>query len=168
MALGDFSAAEAHLRRALDAATHTRARVTIRLNLAETLLARDRTLDAAEQGRTAEQEAIRAGLVSKLPEVYRILGRIASADHEPDAFVLFERALELIRERGLPSVEEAMTLQAYAEHEARNGVHEVARSLRQEAVERFEALGISHMRQAWADVFAPAPGPLTPRPSDDL
>jgi tetratricopeptide (TPR) repeat protein len=157
MALGDFPAAEAHLRAALEAATTSRARVTIRLNLAEALLAQRRILDAAEQARTAEQEAIRAGLVPKLPEVYRLLGRIASADGEPDAFVLFERALELVRERALPPLEEAMTLQAYAEHEDRRGAADVASALRQEAGRRFEALGISHMRQAWADVFAPAP-----------
>jgi len=157
MALGDFSAAEAHLRAALEAASGSRARITIRLNLAEALLAQRRILDAAEQARTAEQEAIRAGLVPKLPEVYRVLGRIASADGEPDAFVLFERALELVRERALPPLEEAMTLQAYAEHEERSGAPDVASALRRDAARRFEALGISHMRHAWADVFAPAP-----------
>jgi tetratricopeptide (TPR) repeat protein len=157
MAESDFPTAEAHLRAALESASGSRARVTIRLNLAEALLAQRRTLDAAEQARTAEQEAIRAGLVPKLPEVYRVLGRIASADGEPDAFVLFERALEIVRERALPPLEEAMTLQAYAEHEERRGASDVASALRQGAAQRFEALGISHMRQAWADVFAPAP-----------
>jgi tetratricopeptide (TPR) repeat protein len=155
MALGDFPTAEAHLRAALEAATASRARVTIRLNLAEALLAQRRTLDAADQARTAEQEAIRAGLVPKLPEVYRVLGRIASAEGEPDAFVLFERALELVRERALPPLEEAMTLQAYADHEERSGDPGAATKLREDAARGFEALGISHMRQAWADVFGP-------------
>jgi hypothetical protein len=130
------------------------------LNLAEALLAQGRILDAAEQARIAEQEAILGGLAPKLPEVYRLLGRIASADREPDAFVLFERALELVRERSFPPIEEAMTLQAYAEHEARSGRDDVAQDLRREAEARFEALGISHMRHPWADVFALSPDPI--------
>jgi tetratricopeptide (TPR) repeat protein len=157
MATGQFAAAEAHLRSALGATSSSRARVTIRLNLSEALLAQNRILEAAEQARIAEQEAILGGLTPKLPEVYRLLGRIASADREPDAFVLFERALELVRERALPPIEEAMTLQAYAEHEARSGRDDVAEDLRRDAEARFEALGISHMRRPWADVFAPSP-----------
>lgn len=155
MARGDFAAAETHLREALASTPHARARVTIRLNLAETLLARGRTLDAAEMAREAEREAIRAGLLPKLPEVYRLLGRVASADGEPDAFVLFERALTLIRERGLPPLEEAQTLQAYAEAEARIGNHDTAAELRRQALDRFERLGIVHLRSTWADVYGP-------------
>jgi len=167
MALGDFPSAEARLRSALGAAVATRARVTIRLNLAEALLAQGRTLDASEQARNAEQEALSGGLTPKLPEVYRLLGRIASAEGEPDAFVLFERALALVRECALPPLEEAMTFQAYAEHEERNGADDVARTLRRHAEERFRALGIAHMRQAWADVFAPTKDSLPP-PSSTL
>jgi tetratricopeptide (TPR) repeat protein len=154
MAQGSFADAEARLRAALDSTTGARARVTIRLNLAEALLAQGRPLDAAEHAREAEREAIRAGAVPKLPEVYRSLGRIASSEGNPDAFVLFERALEIIRERGLPALEEAVTLQAYAEAEARRGDPEAARQLHEKALERFTALGMSRMRQTWADVFA--------------
>jgi tetratricopeptide (TPR) repeat protein len=154
MAQGSFADAEARLRAALDSTTGARARVTIRLNLAEALLAQGRPLDAAEHAREAEREAIRAGAVPKLPEVYRSLGRIASSEGNPDAFVLFERALEIIRERGLPALEEAVTLQAYAEAEARRGDPETARQLHEKALERFTALGMSRMRQTWADVFA--------------
>jgi hypothetical protein len=132
------------------------------LNLAEALLAQRRLLDAADEARFAEQEAIRGGLAPKLPEVYRLLGRIASEDGEPDAFVLFERALELVRDRALPPLEEAMTLQAYAAHEARRGDDDVARALREEAEARFEALGISYMRHPWADVFGSAPDASRP------
>ncbi len=155
MARGDFAEAETHLRRALASTRQTRARVTIQLNLAEALLARGRTLDAAEVAREAEREAIRAGLLPKLPEVYRLLGRIASADGDPDAFVLFERALTLIRERGLPPLEEAQTLQAYAEAEARLGDQDAAADLRGQALERFQRLGIVHLRSTWADVYGP-------------
>ncbi|MEQ1854976.1 MAG: tetratricopeptide repeat protein [Longimicrobiales bacterium] len=156
MARGDFAEAEQHLRSALASTFGARARVTIRLNLAETLLAQSRALDAAEQARDAEREAIVAGLVPKLPEVYRLLGRIASADGDVDAFVLFERALALIRERGLPALEEAQTLQAYAEAEARRGDASAASELRRQALDRFEALGINHLRTDWADVYGPS------------
>ena len=160
MARGAFADAERHLKDALRGATGARVRVGFRLNLSETLLARGRALDAAEQAREAEREAIRAALVPKLPEAYRLLGRIASAADNADAFVLFERALDIIRDRSLPVLEEALTLQAYAECEARRGETDAARQLHEDAVERFHALGMVHMRQPWADVYAPyPPGP---------
>ena len=157
MARGAFAEAETHLRGALDVAVNARARVTIRLNLAETLLAQGLMLDAAEHAREAEREAILAGLVPKLPEVYRLLGRVASAEGDPDALVFFERALEIIRERALPVLEEAQTLQVYAEAEARRGEEDAARELRGTAQDRFRSLGITYMRQTWADVFSPDP-----------
>jgi tetratricopeptide (TPR) repeat protein len=153
MAESSFEEAEEHLHDALAAANGARARVTIRLNLAEALLAQRRMLDAAEHAREAELDAIRAGLVTKLPEVYRLLGRIASLAGNPDAFVLFERALDLIRDRALPSVEEALTLQAYAAAEERRGEGEAARELRGRAEQLFDELGITGMRSTWADVF---------------
>lgn len=155
MARGAFANAEAHLKNALSKATSARLRVSFGLNLAETLLAQGRALDAAEQAREAEHEAVRARLVPKLPEVYRLLGRIASAEGNADAFVFFERALDIVRERALPVLEEALTLQAYADCEARRGEADTARQLHQAAVERFTALEIAHMRQPWADVYAP-------------
>jgi len=153
MAAGAYADAEAHFRAALRSAEGARTRITIGLNLAECLLAQGRSLDAAESARESEREAIRAGLTPKLPEVYRLLGRIAAAEGDPDAFVFFERALELIHERGLPSLEEAQTLQAYAACEARRGDEGVARQLLQRARDMFNGLGVTHMRQAWADVF---------------
>lgn len=156
MAEGSYEEAEEHFRTAIEAATHARARITMRLNLAESFLARGRTLEAAEQARESEGEAIRARVITKLPEVYRMLGRIASAEGNPDAFVLFERALELVRERELPVLEEALTVQAYAEAEAGRGEDDTARHLREEARERFAELGMTTERQRWADVFGPA------------
>jgi len=127
----------------------------MRANLAESFLARGYVLEAATSAREAEREAIRSRAFARLPEVYRLLGRIRAADEDPDAFVFFERALELVRDRGLPALEEALTLQAYAESEAQRGEAEVAEELRQLAQERFAALGITGERQRWADVFGP-------------
>jgi tetratricopeptide (TPR) repeat protein len=159
MARGALADAETHLSNALARAPSGRARIGIRLNLVEALLAQKRVLEAAEQAREAEREVIRSGLVSKLPEVYRLLGRISSADGNGDAFVFFERALEIIRDRALPVLEEALTLQAYAECEARRGEEDAARQLHERAVEQFQVLGMTHMRQPWADVYAPMQGP---------
>lgn len=156
MARGDYRAAEWCFRAALDAAANARARIVIRLNLAESCLAQDRMLDAAEQAREAEREAIGERVVPKLPEVYRLLGRIASAEDNPDAFVFFERALDILNERKLPVVEHALTLQAYAESEAHRGETQAAEQLRTRARELFAVAGIAQERQRWADVFGPA------------
>lgn len=155
MAGGAYEEAEEHFRIAVRSVDLPRARVTMRLNLAECFLARGRSLDAAEQAREAEREAISAKVVSKLPEVYRLLGRIAAAEGNADAFVLFERALEIIGERQLPPLEKALTLQAYAEVEEGRGEGDGARAMRDKARAIFAALGITHERQRWVDVFGP-------------
>ncbi len=157
MASGAFSEGERHFRAGLSAATDARVRVPVRLNLAEALLAQDRTLEATEEAREAEREALAQGIVTRLPEVYRILGRIVSAQDNPEAFVFFERALEIVRERSLPALEEALTLQAYAESEARRGEEDSARDLRERTAQRYRALGMSHKRHSWSDFYGPGP-----------
>lgn len=169
MAVGDFEAAEEHLRRAVEASRGARAEITIRLNLAETLFAMGRTLDAAEEARRAERMAITSTVPQKLPEVYRLLGRIAASEDVPDAFVLFERALEIIAEHGLPTVERAQTLQAYAEAEGRVGDPETAGRLLAEADRLYGELGIDRRRRPWADRFdreAAPPEPQDPESQD--
>jgi tetratricopeptide (TPR) repeat protein len=141
-ARGDFGTAERHLRAALGVAVGTRARVTIRLNLAEALLQGGRALDAAEEARRAEREAIAGRTVGELPEVYRILGRVAAGEGNQDAFVFFERALELIEARDLPRIQRARTLEAYGEVERSVGDQERAEALLQEAELLYERLGV--------------------------
>ena len=153
MAEGDFAAAVEHFQRALDHADGTRARVTIGVNLAEALLAQRRTLDAAEAARRAEREAITVGFLPMLPEIYRLLGRVVAANGEPDAFVLFERALQIVQDHGLSKLEEALTLQSYAELERETGDAAAAEALQERAAECFRALGISARRKQWADVM---------------
>ena len=153
MVQGEFAEAERCLRAAIDASTGAGAEVTIRLNLAETLLADDRPLEAAEEARRAEREALVARLPQKLPEVYRILGRIAASEGNPDAFVLFERALEIIATQHLPELEEAVTLQAYAYAVARSGEVETSADLQARADELYRKLKISHRRSEWSDHY---------------
>lgn len=141
-AMGSFIDAERHLRDALDVAYGSRARVTIRLNLADVLLRAGRRLDAVEQARRAEREAIVGHAFGELPEVYRLLGRAASEEGNPDAFVLFERALALVDERGLPVIERARTLEAYARAERHGGQGESADRLLDEARSLYTKLGV--------------------------
>ena len=153
MARGDFAAAQHRFGLAIDASTSARAAVIIRLNLAEAMLAAGRHLDAAEEVRRAEQDALIAGLHQKLPEVYRLLGRIAMAEGNPDSFVLFERALDLIAARKLPELERALTLQAYADAERALGSETSADDLNAQADAIYARLGIERRRSEWADAF---------------
>ena len=125
-------------------------------NLGEALFALGRTLEAAEEVREAEREALAAGVTTKLPEVYRLLGRIAYARGNGEGFVLFERALEVSRERHLPPLEEALTLDAYASSLRRPEDSGRADELRSRAAEIFRRLGIAGSREQWADSFGVA------------
>jgi tetratricopeptide (TPR) repeat protein len=157
MARGDIDGALDHYRTALSAASGARVAATIRLNLAEALLADGRRLDAGEEARRAERAAISGRVIDRLPEVYRLLGRIAAGEGNPDAFVLFERSLELIGRAGVPLIERARTLQAYAEAEETVGDAERAARLRSEAEEAYQTLEIHHPRSPWVDRHGPAP-----------
>ncbi|MEX0837498.1 MAG: tetratricopeptide repeat protein [Gemmatimonadota bacterium] len=145
--------AERHFVDALQAANGLWARSTIRLNLAESHLARDRLLDAAEHARDAERDAIVGSLTAKLPEVYRMLGRIAAANRNPDGFVLFERSLELSGSASALTFERAQTLQAYAMAEQALDHPESASPLWIRAIEAYRSLGINGVRRPWADCF---------------
>ncbi len=138
IARGDPAAAENSFRRAL-AAMKTPApdavRVAVRANLAEALLLRGNTLEAGMVAREAEEEAIRGGHVSRLPEVYRVLARVVAARGEEEAFVLVERALEIIGESGLPPLQEALTLRTWADLREAQGEHDLAEQARARARE---------------------------------
>jgi tetratricopeptide (TPR) repeat protein len=153
MARGDSGAAIEHFRWAVAIAGGARASVTVRLNLAEALLASGRSLEAAQEARHAEREAIIARIPQKLPGVYRLLGRVAVAEGDPDAFVLFERALEIINERELTPLERAITLQAYSQAERHVGERETSERLREMADQIYEELGIEHRRSQFADHY---------------
>jgi tetratricopeptide (TPR) repeat protein len=157
MARGDHAEAERLLRDALLATRDSRSAVQIRLNLAEALMAQGRLLDAAEEAREAERTALASGMAGKLPEVYRLLGRVAAERGLTDAFVFFEHALELIRARELPALEEALTLLAYADARARIDDDEEVEAMRARARDLLRDLGIEGTRATWADVFATGP-----------
>ncbi len=157
---GEFRKAEEHFRASLGHAQGAAVRVTVRLNLAESFLAQGRTVAAAEIAREAERDALVGSVEVKLAEVYRVLGRVAGARQNASAFVLFERSLELCRDRGLPELEKAMTLQAYADVEGRLGNAPSERELRRNAQELYASLGIVGSRHEWCDVFGEGHEPV--------
>jgi tetratricopeptide (TPR) repeat protein len=127
LARGDLPLAEAHFRRALEGPGPPLSRVGVLVNLAETLLRSGRGLDAGAVARQAELEALAGGAPGRLPEIYRLLARVAREREEPGAHVFLERALELARARSLPVREEAKTLRAWAELLREEGDEERAR-----------------------------------------
>ena len=158
MAQEDPDLAERSFLEGLQAAGTPRASATIRLNLAECHLSRGRTLDAAEQARAAERDAIVGNAWDKLPEVYRMLGRAAAASDNPDAFVFFERSLELTGEATSLLLERAQTLQAYGEAERALDQARTAAQLWTAARDAYARLEVAGFRRPWADCFdAPFP-----------
>ena len=164
---GEFELAERRFRAGLDSSDAPAARVTIGLNLGEALLAQGRLLDAIEAIREAEREALVGSAWSKLPEVYRLLGRVLAAAGNPDAFVLFERALEIGHDRPGPVLERALTLQAYAAAERQRGERNTSEELMSQARELYQTLGIQHVRHPWTDVYAGPAGPGSSNGSSD-
>jgi tetratricopeptide (TPR) repeat protein len=73
----------------------------------------------------------------------RLLAQVAKARGEAEAFVLLEQALALIRERGLPPYEEALTREAYGDLRLDEG--DIARGFAQleAAAGIYAALGMS-------------------------
>ena len=143
LAEGDARGAELHFRAALGAARSATARLEVTVNLGEALLVQGRSLEAGESAREAEMEALTGSLPRRLPEVYRLLAKVAHQRGEGEAFVLLERALQLIAERGLPAYEEAVTREELGGIRLEQG--DLARGLGElEAAERiYAALGAS-------------------------
>jgi tetratricopeptide (TPR) repeat protein len=141
IAEGDPRGAELHFREALRVASTPTARLAVTVNLGESLLLQGRSLEAGEKAREAEAEALAGSVTHRLPEVYRLLARVAHERGEGEAFVLLERALQLIGERGLPVYEEAVTREALGE--LRMGEGEVALGLGEltGAAELYERVG---------------------------
>lgn len=140
-ARGQGEDAELAFRQALTEATEIDARVTIRVNLADTLLDAGRSLDAGQVAREAEEVALAKRVIPRLPEVYRMLGRVAAVRGHSDAFVFFERALEVSRETRLPDFERALTLEAYGRYDKDRGEGETARARLREAAGIYQTIG---------------------------
>lgn len=144
-ARGDRAGAIARFRSALEAARRLedpRAQATVAVNLSEVLLEEGRLLEAWEAAREAESAALSGRVPTRLPEVYRLLGRLSQEGDTDHAFVFFERALTVIQERHLPEYERALTLHAYGDVRRRSGERMAARGLYYEALRIYGELGM--------------------------
>jgi len=148
LARGEPGRAEGPFRSAVGAAVDPDARVAMRVNLGECLLALGRVLEAGEEGRRAEREALLTSALSRLPEVYRLLGRVVGARNLEDGFVFFEKAMDVIRARGLPRFELAQTLEAYGEFELDRGLRESGIERLRAAAAIYEGLGSHALAEA--------------------
>ena len=144
-ARGDPAGAIHRFRSALEAARRLedpRAQATVAVNLSEVLLEEGRLLEAWEAAREAESAALSGRVPTRLPEVYRLLGRLSQEGDTDHAFVFFERALAVIQERHLPEYERALTLHAYGDARRGSGEGLAARGLYQEALRIYGELGM--------------------------
>lgn len=115
-------------------------RSTIATDIAAWWLQAGHLTQAVEWGWVAEENAIRTGSPYLLGAAYLARGRIALAQEDADGFIFFEKALEIAREKGYPSLE-AETLASYAALRAQNGGQEEAVAYLERACELFRGLG---------------------------
>lgn len=118
--------------------------VTIRINLAESLISADRLLEAEEELRRAEQVAISASLTPPLIRVYVLMGRLHGRQQDETGFVFFEQALVLCRALEPSRTLEAALYRDYGLFRADLGQQDEARELLQRARALYDSLGEAH------------------------
>ena len=115
-------------------------RAAIATDYAAFWLAEGHLTQAEEWGRVAEENAIATGSPYTLGAVYLGRGRLALARGVADGFIFFEKALEIARAKGYPSLE-AETLLDYAALRARNDGAEEAIAYLERSCELLRGLG---------------------------
>lgn len=95
---------------------------------------------AEDFARISEEHALQSASPYTLGYMYRHLGNLARARNNEDGFTFFEKALQIAREKGYPSLE-AETLADYAALRRQNGGSEEAIDLLERARELFLELG---------------------------
>jgi tetratricopeptide (TPR) repeat protein len=131
-------------RRAYDAAlalpTSAAVRTAIAIDYAEWWLHEGHVTPAEEWGRRAEEHAIASGSPYMIARMYHSRGNVARWRGDEDGFTLFEKALEIAREKEYPYLE-AEVLVDYAALRAGNGGAEEAVAYLERACEIFRQLG---------------------------
>jgi tetratricopeptide (TPR) repeat protein len=112
----------------------------IAADLADVCLKDGYVSQAADMARLAEEHAIASGSPYTLGYMYRNLGNLARARGDEDGFTFFEKALQIAREKGYPSLE-AEALADYAEMRRGAGGVEEAEAYLERARELFVELG---------------------------
>jgi len=140
-------------------------RAAIATDFAAWWLGEGHLTQAEEWGRVAEENAIAAGSPYTLGAVYLGRARIALARREADGFIFFEKALEIAREKGYPSLE-AETLLDYALLRAQNDGAEEAVAYLERSCELLRGLGavaeLERAEAALAELRAAASAELAP------
>jgi tetratricopeptide (TPR) repeat protein len=141
VARGETAEAEAVFERALLRPLDPAARVIVLINLAEAQLDAARLRQSEETARRAEDEAIAGGALAHLPHVYLVLGEIARENGDPEGFLFFEQALDIVRERAMPESEHAAVQRRYGLFDAALGHGEPAAARLRIAMEIYRSLG---------------------------
>lgn len=114
-------------------------------------------MEAEELARVAEEHAIASRSPYTLGYMYRHLGNLARERGDEDGFTFYEKALQIAREKGYPSLE-AETLADYATLRRHNGGAEEAVAYLEHARELFLELGsvqdLARTEQALAELRA--------------
>jgi tetratricopeptide (TPR) repeat protein len=129
----------------------------IAADLADVCLLDGFVSEAEEMARVAEEHAIASGSPYTIGYMYRSLGNLARARGDEDGFTFFEKALQIAREKGYPSLE-AETLADYAELRRKAGGGEEAEAYLERARELFIELGspqnVANAEEALAEIRA--------------
>lgn len=141
LARGEVSEAERVLRELLEQDTDPLARLSSLINLAEPLQLQGRLEEAEAVLRDAEALALRVRAVRHLPHVYEQLGNLAAARLDPDGFLFFEQALDLVREHRLPIAQHATLQHAYGAFEAALGSKDAALARYRIARDQYRSIG---------------------------
>lgn len=129
----------------------------IAADLADVCLREGFVTEAEDMARVAEEHAIASSSPYTIGYMYRSLGNLARARENDDGFTFFEKALQIAREKGYPSLE-AETLADYAELRRRSGGVEEAEAYLERARELFVELGspqnLARVDRALAEIRA--------------
>jgi tetratricopeptide (TPR) repeat protein len=139
-------------------------------DLAATLLRDGYVSQAEDLARVSEEHAIQSGSPYTLGYMYRNLGNLARVRGDEDGFTFFEKALQIAREKGYPSLE-ADTLANYADLRRKAGGVEEAEAYLERARELFIQLGsvqsVADAERALAEIRASRPS-LEDAPEEPL
>lgn len=109
-------------------------------DVAEVCLFEGYVAEAEDYARISEEHAIQSGSPYTMGYMYRNLGNLARARGNEDGFTFFEKALEIARDKGYPSLE-AEVLADYAELRLNAGGVEEAEAYLERARDLFAQLG---------------------------
>jgi tetratricopeptide (TPR) repeat protein len=132
--------ARAAFQTGLDMPIPSSLKALIAADLSDAYLLDGHVTQAENLARISEEHALQSASPYTLGYMYRHLGNLARARGNEDGFTFFEKALQIAREKGYPSLE-AETLADYAELRGRNGGVEEAIAYLERARELFMELG---------------------------